>query len=45
MLGKSRDVTALQQNDPPRLKVYGYEALISSARTELDWLLKELTDI
>lgn len=44
MLGKGRDVAALQQNDPPRLEVYGYEALISSARTELDWLLKELTN-
>lgn len=42
MLGKGRDASALLQNDPPRLKVYGYEALISAARTELDWLLKEL---
>lgn len=42
LLGKSRDSTALIQNDPPRMKVYGYEALISSARTQLDWLLKEL---
>lgn len=42
LLGKGRDSTALLQNDPPRLKVYGYEALISSARTELDWLLTEL---
>lgn len=42
LLGRSRDSTALIQNDPPRMKVYGYEALISSARTQLDWLLKEL---
>jgi len=42
LLGKGRDSTALIQNDPPRMKVYGYEALISSARTQLDWLLKEL---
>jgi len=42
LLGKCRDLKALIQNDPPRMKVYGYEALISSARTQLDWLLKEL---
>jgi hypothetical protein len=42
LLGKSRDSKALIQNDPPRMKVYGYEHLISSARTQLAWLLKEL---
>lgn len=42
LLGKGRDVTASVQNDPPRLQVYGYEALISAARTQLDWLLNEL---
>lgn len=43
LLGKGRDSTALIQNDPPRLKVFGYEALISTARTQLDWLLAELS--
>jgi hypothetical protein len=43
LLGKGRDVTAAAQNDPPRLQVYSYEALISSARTQVDWLLRELT--
>ena len=42
MLGKGRDSTASIQNDPPRIKVFGYEALISSARTQLHWLLGEL---
>lgn len=42
LLGKGRDSTALIGNDPPRLKVLGYEALVSTARTQLDWLLTEL---
>jgi hypothetical protein len=42
LLGKGRDVTATIQNDPPRLKVFSYEALISTARTQIDWLLSEL---
>ena len=42
LLGKGRDVSAASQNDPPRLQVFGYEALISTARTQLDWLLNEL---
>ncbi len=42
LLGRGRDVTATIQNDPPRLQVFSYEALISSARTQLDWLLAEL---
>ncbi|WP_431066416.1 ATP-binding protein [Methylotuvimicrobium sp.] len=42
LLGKCRSSTNLSQNDPPRMKVFGYEHLISSARTQLDWLLKEL---
>lgn len=42
LLGKGRDVSAAAKNDPPNLQVFGYEALISSARTQLDWLLKEL---
>ncbi|PKM36426.1 MAG: hypothetical protein CVV06_11145 [Gammaproteobacteria bacterium HGW-Gammaproteobacteria-10] len=42
LLGKGRSSTNLSQNDPPRMKVFGYEHLISSARTQLDWLLKEL---
>lgn len=44
MLGKGREVAALQQDDPPRMKVFGYEAIISTARTELEWLIKELTN-
>lgn len=42
LLGKGRDSTAVIQNDPPRLKVFGYEALLSTARTQFDWLLAEL---
>ncbi len=42
LLGKERDVSAVSKNDPPNLKVFGYEALISTARTQLDWLLTEL---
>ena len=42
LLGKGRDSTALINNDPPRLSVFGYEALISEARAQLDWLLAEL---
>jgi hypothetical protein len=44
LLGKGRDVAATIQNDPPRLQVFGYEALISAARTQLDWLLAESRD-
>ena len=44
MLGKGRDVSASLHNDPPRMKVFGYEAIISTARTELEWLLSEMTD-
>lgn len=42
LLGKGREATANVQNDPPRLRVFGYEAIISAARTQLDWLLSEL---
>jgi hypothetical protein len=42
LLGKERDVSATAKNDPPGLQVFGYEALISTARTQLDWLLAEL---
>lgn len=44
LLGKARDATTQPQNDLPRLKVFGYEALVSSARTQLDWLLRQLAD-
>jgi len=42
LLGKERDVSATAKNDPPNLEVFGYEALISTACTQLDWLLNEL---
>lgn len=42
LLGKCRDSSASSQHDPDRLRVFGYEALISTARTQLNWLLKEL---
>lgn len=42
LLGKERDVTAAAKNDPAGMQVFGYEALISTARTQLDWLLAEL---
>jgi hypothetical protein len=42
LLGKGRDVTAAIQNDPPRLQVFSYEALISAARTQLGWLFTGL---
>ena len=41
LLGKGRNISAAVQNDPPRLQVFSYEALISAARTQLDWLLTE----
>lgn len=44
LLGKARDATTQPHNDLPRLKVFGYEALVSSARTQLDWLLRQLAD-
>lgn len=44
LLGKGRDVTTQPHNDLPRLKVFGYEALVSAARTQLDWLLRQLAD-
>jgi hypothetical protein len=42
LLGKSRDAATQPHNDAPRLKVFGYEALVSAARTQLDWLLGQL---
>jgi hypothetical protein len=42
LLGKEREATASPRNDPPDLQVFGYEYLISTARTQLDWLLTEL---
>ena len=44
LLGKARDATTQPHNDLPRLKVFGYEALVSTARTQLDWLLRQLAD-
>lgn len=44
LLGRARDVAAQAHNDPPRLKVFGYEALVSAARNQLDWLLRQLAD-
>jgi hypothetical protein len=43
LLGKARDATTQPHNDSPRMKVFGYEALVSSARTQLGWLLGQLT--
>jgi hypothetical protein len=42
LLGKARDAATQPHNDAPRLKVFGYEALVSAARTQLDWLLGQL---
>ncbi len=42
LLGKARDAATQPNNDLPRLKVFGYEALVSTARTQLDWLLRQL---
>lgn len=44
LLGKARDGATQPHNDLPRLKVFGYEALVSAARTQLDWLLRQLAD-
>lgn len=44
LLGKARDATTQPHNDLPRLKVFGYEALLSAARTQLAWLLNQLAD-
>lgn len=43
LLGKGREAGVSAQNDPRRLHVFGYEALISAARSQLNWLLSELT--
>ena len=43
LLGKARDSTTQPHNDSPRMKVFGYEALVSAARTQLGWLLGQLT--
>lgn len=42
LLGKGRHKDVVAQNDPPRMIVYGYEAIIASARNQIQWLLKEL---
>lgn len=44
LLGKARDPSTQSHNDLPRLKIFGYEALVSAARTQLDWLLQQLAD-
>lgn len=44
LLGKARDPSTQPHNDLPRLKIFGYEALVSAARTQLDWLLQQLAD-
>lgn len=44
LLGKARDSSTQPHNDLPRLKIFGYEALVSAARTQLDWLLRQLAD-
>lgn len=44
LLGRARDPATQPHNDLPRLKVFGYEALVSAARTQLDWLLRQLAD-
>lgn len=44
LLGRARDATTQPHNDLPRLKVFGYEALVSAARTQLNWLLRQLAD-
>ena len=41
LLGKGRDDSAAK-NDPPELKVLGYEGVISGARSRLEWLVREL---
>lgn len=43
LLGKECDVIATKKNDPLGLHVFGYESLIIAARTQLDWLLSDLT--
>lgn len=44
LLGKARDAATQPHNDLPRLKIFGYEALVSAARTQLDWLLSHLAN-
>ncbi len=42
LLGRGRNSSALPQNDAPRITVLGYEAIVSAARAQLDWLVTEL---
>jgi hypothetical protein len=42
LLGKERDANSSTQYASPNLKVFGYEAIISTARSQLEWLLREL---
>ncbi len=42
LLGRGRNSNALPQNDAPRITVLGYEAVVSAARAQLDWLVTEL---
>ena len=42
LLGKGREQTATVDRDPPQLNIVSYESLISNARNQLTWLLREL---
>lgn len=42
LLGRGRNSNALPQNDAPRITVLAYEAIVSTARAHLDWLVTEL---
>jgi hypothetical protein len=44
LIGKDHD-PALTSDHPPYIRVVSYAAAISRARAELDWLLKQLTDV
>ena len=42
ILGKGREQSVLVEYDRPDLKVLSFQAIISTARSQLDWLLNEL---
>lgn len=42
LMGRRREVTAANQYNAPHLRILSYAEVISTARTQLNWLLKQL---
>lgn len=45
MLGQGRVESVHMQNLAPNIRLSSYRAVISSARTEFEWLMKSLSDV